>query len=107
MYDSISDFLKDFCESDEDIDKFIISAIASTEPLTTPASKGATADDYWFSGVTEDDIINLRHQMRTATRESLKEWCGVFDEMADNGCVCVVGNNDALSECEDLTVYDI
>ncbi len=44
------DFIYDFCESEDDPDKFIISAIAATEPLRTPADQGTVADELWFSG---------------------------------------------------------
>ncbi len=107
MYDNISEFINDFYNSDEDIDKFIISAIAATDPLMTPASKGTRADEFWFTGITEEDNINIRRQMLATTRDSIKEWGKVFDEMAEKGCVCVVGNDEALNKCEGLTVCDI
>lgn len=107
MYDNISDFINDFCNSDEEIDKFIISAIAATDPLMTPASKGTRADEFWFTGITEEDNINIRRQMLATTRDSIKEWGKVFDEMAEKGCVCVVGNDEALNKCEGLTICDI
>lgn len=107
MYDNISEFINDFYNSDEDIDKFIISAIAATDPLMTPASKGTRADEFWFTGITEEDNINIRRQMLATTRDSIKEWGKVFDEMAEKGCVCVVGNDEALNKCEGLTICDI
>ena len=73
----------------------------------TPASKGTRADEFWFTGITEEDNINIRRQMLVTTRDSIKEWGKVFDEMAEKGCVCVVGNDEALNKCEGLTVCDI
>lgn len=102
VYDALSDFICDFCESDEDLDKFIISAIAATEPLRTPANQGVAADELWFSGITDEEMILTRRQMLSADRKSLTQWCSVFDKMAEDGTVCVVGHEGALKECENL-----
>ncbi|MDE6723191.1 MAG: hypothetical protein K2J55_03235, partial [Eubacterium sp.] len=104
VYDALSDYILDFCESDDDLDKFIISAIAATEPLRTPANQGAAADEFWFSGVTDEDRILTRRQMLSTDRESLKEWCTLFDKMAEDGAVCVVGHEAALNACENLEI---
>ncbi len=107
VYDALSDFICDFCESDEDLDKFIISAVAATEPLRTPSSEGAAADELWFSGVTDEERILMRRQMLSANRESLTQWCPLFEKMADEGTVCVLGHENALKECEDLEIYEL
>lgn len=107
VYDALSDFICDFCESDEDLDKFIISAVAATEPLRTPAAQGAVADELRFSGVTDEERILMRRQMLSANRESLTNWCSLFEEMAKDGTVCVVGHEDALKECEKLKICEL
>lgn len=107
VYDSLSDFICDFCESDDDLDKFIISSIAATEPLKTPVAEGAAADELWFSGVSEENCIQTRREMLSTNREALKDWCSVFDKMAEDGAVCVVGYEAALNECEDLEILEI
>ena len=107
VYDAFSDFINDFCESDDDLDKFIISAVASTEPLRTPAEQGAVADEFWLSGVTDEDRILTRHQMLSADRKSLMKWCSLFDKMAEDGAVCVVGHEAVLSECENLEILEL
>lgn len=107
VYDSLSEFICDFCESDDDLDKFIISAVAATEPLKTPAEQGIATDELWFSGVSDEDRILTRRQMLSADRKSLMEWCSVFDKMAENGAVCVVGHEGALKECENLEICEL
>lgn len=107
VYDALSDFICDFCENGEDLDKFIISAVAATEPLRTPAAQGAAADELRFSGVTDEERILMRRQMLSANRESLTNWCSLFEEMAKDGTVCVVGHEDALKECEKLKICEL
>ncbi|MDE5604041.1 MAG: hypothetical protein K2I73_00475, partial [Eubacterium sp.] len=107
VYDSLSEYISDFCKSDTDLDKFIISAVAATEPLRTPAEQSIAADELWFSGVTEEERISTRRQMLSADRKSLMEWCSVFDKMAEDGAVCVVGHEGALKECEALEICEL
>ena len=45
--------------------------------------------------------------MLSADKESLKQWCAVFDKMAEDGAVCVVGHEGALKECENLEICEL
>jgi len=107
VYAGNSDFLKAYCDGDEDLDKFIISAVAGTEPLRAPGERGAAADERWFAGITYEMQVEHRRQMLTTTREKLLNWCDAFDTMSSEGAVCVVANDEALKQCEDLVVFDL
>lgn len=107
VYDSAADFLRRFSDSAEDLDKFIISAAASTEPLRMPAEQGFAADEQWFAGITNEDRKNTRRQILGTDRRSLSEWCYALEKMSEEGAVCVVGHDSALCECEDLIISDL
>lgn len=104
IYDTLSSYIKEFCESDEDLDKLIISAIGNSEPLRTPAGQGADADDCYFTGITDEDRIALRKEMLAVNKQNLLSVCEPLDEMAKKGAVCVVGHEAALKECEGLEI---
>lgn len=107
VYGGISKFLKDYCDSDEELDKYIISAIANGEPLISPEAMGCHADYRLFSGITDEYRAQIRKEMLNTSKEQLLQLCGFFDEMAKNAAVCVVGYEDSLKECGDLTVYEL
>lgn len=107
IYDKAAEFLNKFCEEGEDLNKFILSAIAATEPLRTPAETGITADEFRFSGNTDAVRKMLRRQMLATDRAALNEWCGILNEAAEHGAVCVVGSEEVLRACEDLTVFEL
>lgn len=107
VYDSISDFIREFCRCEEDLDGFIISAVAGTDPLCTPEALGVAADEFYFSGVTDADRIETRRQMLSVDKDLLAAWCSAMEKMAEEGAVCVVGNDTALCECDHLTVYEL
>lgn len=107
VYAGCSDFLKAYCNGNEDLDKFIISAVAGTEPLRAPGERGVVADERWFAGVSYEMQVEHRQQMLTTTREKLLNWCQAFDTMCSDGSVCVVANDEALKMCEDLVVFSL
>ena len=100
----ISDFLRGFCESEEPLDKYIISRVSDGDPLRSPREEGAFADALWLSGDTREALIRHRRGMLAVTKEDLLGACAAWDAMADKGAVCIVGSEVQLSECDGLTV---
>ncbi|MBR3125574.1 MAG: insulinase family protein [Mogibacterium sp.] len=106
IFKTISDFLADFASDESlDIDGFIISTIASTEPLLSPAAKGRSADDFFLSGFTDEDRIRIRKEIINTKAGDLAGLCDVLKDMTDKGTVCVVGPKAALETCEDLDIF--
>ena len=106
-YAGCADFLRAYCEGDEDLDKFIISAVAGTEPLRAPGERGLTADERWFAGVTYEMQKEHRREMLSTTREKLLGWCDALTTMSTEGAVCVVAHDEALKLCEGLEIFDL
>ncbi|MCM1054763.1 MAG: insulinase family protein [Bacteroides sp.] len=107
IYNTLSDYVREFCGSDEDLDKLIIAEIGSTEPLRTPEEQGIAADDNYFSGISDEEQIRIRKEMLSADKSKLLKQCSVLDKLASGGAVCVVGHEGALKECEGLEVFEL
>ena len=108
VFGGTADFLDAFAGSgDIDLSGFIISTIAQTEPLVSPASKGRSADDFWFSGFSDEDRIRIRKEILETTPEDLLNWREAFKSMAESGSICVIGPKTALDSCEDLEIVSI
>lgn len=105
-FDKMAEFLREYCSGDEDFDRFIISAVAATEPLRTPMEQGLAADEQWFSGLTNEQRLKNRRQMLAADREALLGWCDALDKMAEEGAVCIVASDEELKAFDGLTVFD-
>lgn len=105
IFKTISDFITGFAADESlDIDGFIISTIASTEPLLSPAAKGRSADDFYLSGFTDEDRIKIRREILNTKAGDLAGLSNVLKDMAEKGTVCVVGPKAALEACEDLEI---
>ncbi len=108
IFKTISGFLSGFsADESTDIDGFIISTIASTEPLLSPAAKGRAADDFYLSGFSDDDRVRIRSEILNTKAGDLAGLCEVLDDMAENGTVCVTGPKSALDACDGLEVFSL
>ncbi len=109
VYRSLSQAAQDFTGSGEALSKFIISTVAETEPLLSPAQAASAADQRWISGITYEDLVAERRQLLNATPADLLRWCSALEAMAADAALCVVGHSEALKACEDepLTVYEL
>ncbi|MBQ6388789.1 MAG: insulinase family protein [Mogibacterium sp.] len=108
VYSTIPDFLTAFADSeDAALDGFIISTVASTEPLITPGAKGRSADDFWLSGFTDEDRIRVRREILETTANELRSWRDAFKGLAADGSICVIGPKSALESCPDLEIVSI
>ncbi|MBR3001562.1 MAG: insulinase family protein [Oscillospiraceae bacterium] len=100
----IAEFLQQFCESDENLDGFIISTLAEDEPLRTPREQGAYGDRIWFAGYTREELKAEREETLRTTREKILEGIPFWKEFAEKGAVSIVGIDEMLDEREDITV---
>lgn len=103
---SMSKGLRDFVAGDERIDKYIISTVGESEPPLGSENQILVSDENLLCGITPEDLCRERTEMLSATKVALLTWCGVLDQMAKDGGVCVVGHDGAIAACEkeDLTV---
>ncbi len=110
VYKGNHEFLSEFAETggaDADLEGYIISTVAQNEPLLSPDAKGRAADDFVLSGFSDEDRIRLKREILDTTAADLASQCDVLADMADKGCVCVVGPRSALEACGDLEIFDL
>ena len=100
-------FLRDFAAGEENLDRYIISALNELNPLLSPREKGGLADARMFTGFTREENERIRQEVLNTTPEQLAA-CGEWlDRFAAEGSICVVGHSDALEQCSGLTIRDL
>jgi len=99
------DHLRKLCSEKADIEKYIISAIAATEPLLSPMLKLSLADRDYLCGTTKEDLLNQRKQMLSTTYIDLLNIADIVDQFAKEGSLCIIGPEEKITDftnCERL-----
>ncbi|MBR6473495.1 MAG: insulinase family protein [Firmicutes bacterium] len=107
VYRNAGDFIRDLAESDEDITRYIISSIAGMDGLVNSARRGYGQELNWIRGTDYDDLFAIRQEMLSVTKDDLAELADLFDKLALDGSVCIVGNKDAIQTDDSWTVSSI
>lgn len=106
-FDCVADFVKDFAQSGEALDKYIISTVSSSDPLQTPNQEGLSADALYFSGISNEKRISRRKEMIETDVNTMTGLLELFEKMAEDGAVCVVANEAALKQIEGLEIVEM
>lgn len=96
-YRNAGRFLRDFCKPAPSLERYIIGAAGTADPLLTAKAQGDLADQAYFTGVTEADRLRTYQEMISATSETLTPLCAVLEQTAAQGSVCVTGPSGELS----------
>lgn len=97
IFEKTSEFFNDYCSGNPDITSYIISSIASGEPLVSDAEYAATADSMYFRGIAMDERRELRRNILSMTCDKLSEIC---TEMKYPVYSCITGSEEATKEAE-------
>ena len=107
VYKTMANFIKELANSNENITKFIISTIAETESLMSIKQLSKVADMKYFNNFTYEKEVKERKEMLSTTLDDLLKYTSLYEELANNASICVVGYEDMLANIDDLVVYDI
>lgn len=94
-----ADFIRGYCGGEPDISSYIISTIASSEPLMSDSAYGAAADASYFRGITHEDRCAVRRRMLELGWADLLK---AADALESIGSRCVFGSKEAVSSCGDI-----
>ena len=104
VYRNAGHFIEECSLDQPALESYIISTIASREPLISESQKGIIADNQFFRGITYDERINNRKKMLSLKIDELKRSYGVLQNM---GAFCIVGPEDKVRSCStDSTVIE-
>lgn len=94
IYENSARFLRGYCSGAPDISSYIISSIASGEPLMSDSEYALNADIMYFRGVTHEYRRKLRHDMLEMTAEKLIDACSELEKPMN---CCIVGSKEVIS----------
>ncbi|MBO4899963.1 MAG: insulinase family protein [Lachnospiraceae bacterium] len=101
VYEGAADYVRNFDADERTMTQYIIGAIADLDVPMTPKSKGAYGFGAYMSNQTMDMIQQERDELLAATPDTIRSLADYIDAIMDTGAFCVVGSEDAISECAD------
>lgn len=101
VFRNSDEFIRAFIENGGEIENYIISSIAATEPLEALREQGQTADADAFCGITAEDRSRIRGEMLHTTEDELLALCEILRTMNEDNALCIFGNADSLKDCGD------
>ncbi len=101
VYQKASEFVREFCHSDETIDNYILSTLASMEPLVNLRDQASNVEYDDLIGMTKDDRDQIRQQVLSTTKDDLERYCDLLDQFNHESVNCIVGNRDSIKGKED------
>ena len=96
-----SEFVRAFAADDPELTGSILSAVSAFDPLRTPEEKMTAAENRWFRGVTDAEIVRRYRQLLKTRPEDLVALCDALDELMQDRAICVVGSKELIDACGD------
>ena len=94
--------LRSLCEDREPLDRYIVSTIASIEPLLSVRQKGIQAAEDYLNGVTIKMRQKERYEILHTTKEELIWISHILDNICQNAGVCVIGGKTTMDAAESI-----
>ncbi len=101
VYGDTGRFLESFCQSEEALDKYIISTISALEPLSSPARLGAAADSAYFCGFRIEARLARRQEILHMDKQQLLDLVPLFDGLKDRCSRCILCPEDIAKQLDD------
>ena len=99
--------LKKFCESGNDIDKYVVSAIGKTEPYLSPRLETQRASEIYLSGRTPEEVERVRAEILATKKEDVIRFAETLTDLAKGSSTCVVGGKKPLAACPLATTESV
>jgi Zn-dependent M16 (insulinase) family peptidase len=99
--------LKKFCESGNDIDKYVVSAIGKTEPYLSPRLETQRASEIYLSGRTPEEVERVRAEILATKKEDVIRFAETLTDLATASSTCVVGGKKPLAACPLATTESV
>ena len=101
-YDRVPEFIRNFDCSRREMDKYIIGVISALDYPLTPERKGATADEDYITGFTQEDRQQIRDEVLSTRVEDIRAFADMVEAVMQQEHFCVFGNEAKLKESQEL-----
>lgn len=101
-YQGVIDYINNLDLSKRELEKYIIGTISSKDVPLSASVKGEIADNFYFSGVTTEDLQTERDEILETSLEQLKSYAEMVAAVLAKNAICVLGSEEAITEEKEL-----
>ncbi|MCK4544549.1 insulinase family protein, partial [candidate division WOR-3 bacterium] len=102
VYNETGNYIRNFTPTKREMDKFIIGTIGQIDRPLTPSMKGERATEYYLRKITYNDLLKEREEILDTKPEDIRRYAKLFDEIANNNYICVLGNEQVIKRNSNL-----
>lgn len=101
-YNEAYAFVKDFDCDEREMVKYIIGTMSRIDAPLSPSMKGSASVDYYFMGITQNDIQETREQILDTRPVEIRGLADMLKTTMEEEYLCVQGNEDKIREDKDV-----
>lgn len=101
IYKNAYKYVEEFDQSDRDMLKYIIGAIAKMDTPFTPSSEGTFSFSCYLSNTSDEMLQQERDEVLSCDQKKIRELAPMVKAITDTGIICAVGNESKIQQAED------
>ncbi|MBR6770502.1 MAG: insulinase family protein [Lachnospiraceae bacterium] len=102
VYENAADYIAAFDADERTVTQFIIGAISEQDVPMTPSVKGAYSLAGYMTKLSFEKVQQERDELLAVTQETIRGLADHVRAFLEEGCLCVVGNEEKIKENEEL-----
>lgn len=105
-YTKSATFLREFAESESNLDRFIIGTVSGLDPQLSHKRQVDTADLWYFTDYSAEKTLATRRELIETKNSDLLDLSEILARAVEDNATCIVGPSDLVKD-KDLTMIDI
>ncbi len=102
VFENVVSYLKDFSADERQMTQFIIGTVSDVDTPLTPAGRGTRSYVMYMTDLTEEQLQKERDELLQTTQEDIRQMAAYMQAFLDDGCICVVGNQENIENAAGL-----
>ena len=101
IYKEAYKYVESFDQSDRDMLKYIIGAIAKMDTPFTPSSYGTFSFSCYLTGITDEMLQKERDEVLSTTQDTIRSLAGIVKAVTDSDIITAVGDEKLIEEAKE------
>ena len=94
-----TDYLKEFCSREGDVENYIVGTTGDYDPLLSTRAAIRSVDLEYLMGISYEDKTAILQAILDTDREKIRKTLPLFEKLNEDDNVCVIGNRAAIEAC--------